>query len=283
MAKRGFLSTLKSKLGGEREFGDADDSDMDLEAGIIRVDDSAPTQLVSTSDVLDEEKGWNSGPGGHIFVVDLNPFFKAMQATSESRIAKSLITFSETLIGRTLEGRGTFRLVGKDKFFLRLNVPDAEGWSEASKIVNDIGVNFLRDTFNPEVYLPKVLSAVDPESAFDADGNFNAQSAWDARIFPEPETAEEKNLGAEWKPFSAQDDLGGVFPPPTREWEGKEIESPSADKPQWSAEEIKTRAASMLTERGPERRAKKLKVKSGERRKRPYGRRDSDNPNRSVW
>lgn len=287
MAKRGFLSALKNKLGGESEFADTDDSDMDLEAGIIRIDDSAPTKIVSTSDVLDEENSWSSGApsgaGGHIFVVDLNPFFKAMQATSESRIAKSLITFSETLIGRTLEGRGTFRLVGTDKFFLRLNVPDSEGWSEAANIVNDIGVNFLRDAFNPEVFLPRVLSAVDPENAFDADGNFSAKNAWNARKFPEPETAAEKKLGAEWKPFSALDDGEAVFPPPTREWEGKDIEAPPTDKPKWTAEEIKTRAARMLTERGPERRAKKLKVKSGERRKRPYGRRDSDNPNRSVW
>lgn len=266
MAKRGFLSSLKKSLGRESEFGSDDDADMDLEAGIIRIDDSAPTEVVSTTDVLDEEKEWNAGAltgtGGHIFVVDLKPFFKAMQATAESRIAKSLITFSETLISRTLLDRGTFRLVGNDKLFLRLNVPDAEGWSEASTIVNDIGVNFLRDAFNPEEFLPQILSAVDPESAVDADGNFNAKTAWNARKFPEPETEAEKDLGAEWAPFKVTD-------------EGR--------KPKWTIEEIKNRAAKMLTERGPERRVVKRKVKSGERRTRPYGRRDSDNPNRSVW
>ena len=197
-----FLSKLKKSIVGEDEdgFGAAlDDENMDLESGVIRIDDSDPDEVVTTTDVLDEGHGTVgnalAGFGGKVFVVNLQPFFKTMKAPPGSRLANSLVTFSETLISRMIEGRGSFTQHGNDKFFLRLNVSDEIGWSEAANIVNDIGINFLRDAFKPEEFLPQVLGVVDGDIAFDEDGNFDAEKALAASGYPQTRNRRRKGHG----------------------------------------------------------------------------------------
>tara|TARA_B100000315_G_scaffold260877_1_gene326726 strand:+ start:8022 stop:8879 length:858 start_codon:yes stop_codon:yes gene_type:complete len=269
----GFLDRLKKSVVGDSQDGMGgfvDDDSIDLDSGVIQIDDAPPEITVSTAEILRESTESESsevrGSEGKVFVIDLGPFFKAMGTKPGGKLGKNLIMFAENLLARAIGRSGTYTLHGQTQFLFRLTVDEVEGWKMASKIVNELGVNFLRDGFNPEEMLPEVLAMVDEEDAFDADGQLVVEKALAARIPYEPEEIKEK------------DESGP-------EWYYEEGIDPDADKvPEWDVADDGHRSASDRVERGPPRRTKQLSVDPKKnRRKIKYGRRDSDNPNASVW
>tara|TARA_B100000315_G_scaffold236682_1_gene252742 strand:+ start:11861 stop:12400 length:540 start_codon:yes stop_codon:yes gene_type:complete len=61
-------------------------------------------------------------------------------------------------------------------------------------------------------------------------------------------------------------------------------DSDAENNQEWGVDISNSKSVSELVERGTERRRERLKAyQSINRRQRPYGRRENDNPNRSVW
>lgn len=246
---------------------------IDIENGVIRIDDAKPDRVISTTDILaestDEDKKKIRGNGGKVFIISLIPFYKAIGAKPNSRMAHSLTNFTETTLTRMVAGRGIFNINTNDRIFIRLNTPDSEGWAEASKIVNEIGMHFLRDGFNPETFLPEALAFVDEEDCFGDDGTFDYDKAFDARTFPKENNSNVIRIddSPAWQQVARKRD--------------KEIES-VAEK--WTTEAVKIDAPKKSRkQRGPDRRKKKVPFEGLDRRKNPRGRRDADDPMKKVW
>lgn len=276
MPRERLLSRLKKSVIGDEvdDFGDIAESDqddgLDLESGIIHIDDSAPEQLISTADVLREssdskEESQVRGHGGKVFVLDLRPFFAAINATPDTKLGQNLVAFSENVLARMIGHRGTYTLHKNETFFFRLKVSEEEGWAEAAKIVNDIGRHFLRDAFNAEEYEAQVLGLVDADAAVDADGNFSFDLALENKEVIGKKTVEvEDDGGPDWKAFGDESE--------EIDWANK-----------WEQKAHESRPQKARVQRGPDRRGRQRKISFGDRRKRSYGRRDSDDPTKSVW
>ena len=267
----GFLDRIKKTVQSDDGMGGfAEDDSIDLDSGTIVIDESGPDVTVTTSEILRESSKEESqevrGNEGKVFVIDLGPFFNAMGTDPKGKLGKKLIMFAENLLARAIGRTGTYTFHGQTQFLFRLSVDDAEGWKMASKIVNELGTNFLRDGFNPEELLPEVLAVVDEAEAFDADGNINVEKALAARIPFEPEEVKEKD---ETSP----------------EWYYEEgIDPDAVANPEWDENTGGHRSVSDRVQRGPQRRQMGMKLDPNkERRKKKYGRRDADNPNASVW
>jgi len=269
----GLLNRLKQSVVGDSQDGMGgfvEDDSIDLDGGTIIIDESGPDVTLTTSEILRESTETESeevrGSEGKVFVIDLGPFFKAMGTDPNGKLGKKLIMFAENLLARAIGRSDTYTFHGQTQFLFRLAVDEVEGWKMASKIVNELGINFLRDGFNPEELLPEVLALVEEADAFDAEGNLNVEKALAARIPYEPEEIKEK------------DDTGP-------EWYYEEgIDPDAVVDPEWNEDTGGHRSMSDRVERGPERRQMKMKLNPAKnRRKKKYGRRDSDNPNASVW
>ena len=205
------------------------------------------------------------GNEGKVFVIDLGPFFKAMGTDPDGKLGKNLIMFAGNILARAIGWSGTYTLHGQTQFLFYLAVDEVEGWKMASKIVNELGINFLRDGFNPEELLPEVLAMVDEEDAFDANGQLVVEKAFAARILYEPKEVQEK------------DETGP-------EWYFEEGVDPEAEfDPEWNITESSHRSVNDRVERGPERRQVKMKVDPAKIVAKRNMARDSDNPNASVW
>jgi hypothetical protein len=275
MPREKLLSKLKKSVLGDQvdDFGDIaemdDDDGLDIESGIIHIDDSETEQLLSTTDVLREstdtsEASLVRGHGGKVYVLDLRPFFTAIHATPDSKLGQNLISFSENVLARMIGRRGTYTLHKDETFFFRLKVTEEEGWAEATKIVNDIGSHFLRDSYKAEEFEALVLGLVDSEDAMDENGNFNFDLALESKTGLSKDTAELAEGGPDWKPIGEDAD--------EIDWSGK-----------WEQKAHQSRPAGVRVQRGPDRRGTQGRIQFADRRKRSYGRRDSDDPNKSVW
>jgi len=286
----GIFNRIKKTVAGDDNGGMSgvvENDGIDLETGTIIVDDSAPEVTISTAEVLREstksEDKEVRGSEGKVFVIDLGPFFAVMGTDPSSKLGKNLIIFGENLLARVIGRTGTYTLHGQTQFLFRLSVDDVAGWKMASKIVNELGVQFLRDGFKPEELLPEVLAMVDEKDAYNADGSINVEGALAARIpyEPEPERERDQN-GPEWQYEEGYDPEAEKSSP---EWYHDPDADPDAEfVPEWDADTESHRSAGARVSRGTERRQVKMKVNSKkERRKKSHGRRDTDDPNTSVW
>ncbi|MBT4938049.1 MAG: hypothetical protein HON14_02875, partial [Rhodospirillaceae bacterium] len=129
--KSSLLKKIKDSVIGEEEKIDIDG--VDLDSGTIIIEETDPSEIVSTGAVLREGFDHETdiffkGYTGTVFVLDLNPFFEAIGTTSTSRIGESLVTFTDNILTRELEGVGSFKNYSNEQFFFRLNKDDAEGW-----------------------------------------------------------------------------------------------------------------------------------------------------------
>lgn len=286
----GFLDRLKKTVVGNSQDGMGgfvEDDSIDLDSGVIVIDDTPPDVTISASEVLRESTENESkevrGTSGKVFVIDLEPFFKVMNTDMTSKLAKNLINFGENLLARAIGRSGTYTLNGQTQFLFRLSVDDVEGWKMASRIVNELGVNFLRDGFKPEEMLPAVLAMVDEKDAYNADGTINIEKALTARIPYEPEPERERDdSGPGWYYGKGVDPESEKEGP---EWSYEEDVDPDAEfTPEWGVDEDANRSKSVRVNRGPERRENEMKVDpKKDHRKSKHGRRDIDNPNASVW
>ena len=288
-SKSGILDRIKKSVAGEEDgmSGVIENDGIDLESGTIIVDDSPPEITITTAEVLREstesEDEAIRGNDGKVFDIDLGPFFEIMGTDLNSKLAKNIITFVENLLARVIGRTGTYTLHGATQFLFRLSVDDVAGWKMASKIVNELGVQFLRDGFKPEELLPEVLAMVDEKDAYNKDGSINIENALAARIpyEPEPERVLDKT-GPEWAYAEGYDPEAEEETP---EWAHDPDVDPDVEYvPEWDVDDESNRSASTRVPRGVERRKNKMKVNPKKnRRKQSHGRRDKDNPNTSVW
>ena len=103
MPRESFLKKFKKTVLGDDmdEFAEPGlDDGLDLESGVIRIDDRGPEQRLSTADVLRETQGSIEdslvrGHGGKVFVLDLRPFFDAINANSGTKLGQHLLTLEQ--------------------------------------------------------------------------------------------------------------------------------------------------------------------------------------------
>ena len=131
------------------------DSSIDVESGTITIDDTPPEEMLSTSEVLRESEEGEGGSISHsvedvVYVLDLKPFFKVIDAEKGSKGAFKLVSLTENLLARTIGRHGTYTCQDNEMFFFRLDSKDIDGWKKASEIVNELGNHFLRGGFKPE-------------------------------------------------------------------------------------------------------------------------------------
>ena len=184
------------------------------------------------------------------------------------------------LLGRALASRGTFSCHDDELFFFRLNTSDEEGLREAAKIVNEIGAHFLRDAFEPEEFLPAVLSVVEARDAIGVDGEFDPDNALAARAAGKVEF---NDTGPVWRPIGGRGGNGDR----DAEWRstgGASLEDGRDVAPEWQLGAREKRTAGVRVARGQERRNRRSPPPAGlNRRTKARGRRDADDPNQSVW
>lgn len=187
--KKGLLGKLKSdgkkaarNPGAMPSMSDFEDDSIDLETGTIKVDDAPPEHQISTNEILQEvevtaDKALIKGQAGQIYILDLIPIFNAMGTKAGEKSAQSLVRFCETLLARAIGSKGTHNNDNNEKFLFQLVKIEMDGLLLASRIVNELGVNFLRGGFNAEELVCDVLSVVDAENALDENGRIIVSKA----------------------------------------------------------------------------------------------------------
>ena len=239
---------------------------IDLESGTITIDTSAPEKTVSTSEILQEiDAGADDtlikGQAGKVYILDLKPIFKAIGTSTGEKPARSLVRFCETLLSRTIGHGGTYTCQDDEIFFFQLKKPDGDGLRMASKIVNELGVQFLRDGFNAEELVSEVLGVIDAADAFGDDG----------RIDPD------KSLAALTREQERDLELNRIWAP------SGETEEVEEAMPEWHEGVKDERPAGQRVKRSNQRRRKKWPIAGPDRRRKTKGRRDTDKSNASVW
>jgi len=273
--KSSLLKKIKDSVIGDMPDdgigGPVDDDGVDLESGTIVIDDSTgPKEIVSTGAILREGFDHETdiffkGFTGTVFVLDLNPFFDSIGTTSASRIGESLVAFAVNILDRELEGIGAYKNFKNEQFFFRLNKDDAEGWVMAAKAVNAIGEHFLRDAYEPDDMISELLATVDLNDLKGTDGEFDGDTALENKVSI---TSLEDAIKHSVEPLWEKLNHAGVKGERNMNWE---------------TETKEMRNALDQVERGPERRQRKIDAPSRMERRNNTGRRDSDNPNKTVW
>jgi hypothetical protein len=270
MLSRLLGKTTKRKPGSADALGGFEvDESIDLDSGTIYIDDTIdPERVVATSHVyaeadISEERTSIAGGGAKIFAFDLRPFFRAIRAKPGERSADTFTRFCENQLSRSVGPAGAYEFDGLEFFFFRLDLPNAEAMNEAIKIINEIGTQYLRDAFNPDLVSQAIVPLDADKAMNDKTGRIDRKAAFDAL--------------SQW-----------------REIHGKvlteaHIVAASHDRDQEKvlmiAIEAAERPAAMRIQRGPQRRQKERKIVKGEdRRKRKRGRRASDDTrNGASW
>lgn len=247
------------------DFGDG----IDLESGTISIDMSAPEEQISTQDILSSteataETSLIAGNTGKIYILDLRPVFKAMGATAGDKRASSLVRFCETLLSRALGSLGTYNNHDDEQFLFQLKKSDGDGLTMASRIVNELGVNFLRDGFNAEELASEVLGVVDAANALDSNGRIIAHKALAATRLQATDSEDPEDDGPVWLPMSSEEEEEEALP-------------------EWQEVGVDERTAAERVKRGADRRARKLPIAGPDRREQNHGRRETDDPNVTVW
>lgn len=251
---------------------EADDS-IDLESGTIYIDDRIDEdRIVATSEVFEDAALTDeriaatkiAGGGGKVFAFDMRPFFRAIGTKAGERSADTFTRFCENWLSRAVGKGGAYEFDGLEFFFFKLDLPNDEAVNEAIEIINEIGLQYLRGAFNPDL-VPQSIAPLDADKAIDANGKIDRKMAFDAL--------------AGWRALHGRGDKM------TKE----RLVEISHDRPveelTMIAIEAAERPAAMRIQRGPERRKKVRKIVKGEdRRKRKRGRRATDDMrNGASW
>lgn len=250
------------------------DESIDLESGTIYIDDRIDEdRIVATSQVFEDaaltderiaESKLAAGGGGKVFAFDLRPFFRAIGTKAGERSADTFTRFCENWLARAVGKNGAYEFDGAEFFFFKLDLPNAEAVNEAIEIVNEIGLQYLRDAFNPDL-VPQSIAPLDADKATDPEtGKINRKLAFDAL--------------AGWRAIHG-----------TSLTKEQIIDFTSKDRPDEAltmvAIEVADRPAAVRVQRGPDRRQRVRKIVSGkDRRVRKRGRRASDDTrNGAAW
>lgn len=191
----------------------------------------------------------------------MNPIFKAIGTTAGEKPARSLVRFCETLLSRTIGHDGTYTCQDDQIFFFQLKKSDGDGLRMVSKIVNELGVQFLRGGFNAEELISEVLGVVDAADAMGEDGRIDPDNSLQALSRDQERDLE---LNRVWAPTG-------------------EVEEVIEAAPKWSEGVKDARPAGQRVKRTNQRRMKKRPIAGPDRRRKTRGRRDTDKSNASVW
>lgn len=270
MLSRLLGKTTKRKPGSADALGGFEiDESIDLDSGTIYIDDSIdPERVVATSSVFAETEAMDerttiAGGGAKIFAFDLRPFFKAIGTKAGQRPADTFTRFCENWLSRSVGPAGAYEFDGLEFFFFRLDLPNAEAVNEAIKIVNEIGMQYLRDAFNPDL-VPQAIVPLDADKAVnDKTGRIDRKAAFDAL--------------SQWREIHGKVLTEAQIVAASHDRDEEKvlmIEIEAAERP-----------AAMRIQRGPQRRQKERKIVKGEdRRKRKRGRRAADDTrNGASW
>ncbi len=228
---------------------------VDLEKGVIYIGDLDERGSTSTQEVLsdvgnDADITPISGGGAKVFVLDLKPFFKVIGTERGQRAADTLVRFCDNWLSRAVGKTGAYIYPGEDAFYFRLGLPNDEAAQAAVKIVNDIGLQYLRDSFKPQM-VEEVLASVDEAQVMDSKGRLDPVKAEKVR-------------------------LSGRTVAMKQDWSTASF---TQTKPEIVAEWRVSQETRVRVPRGPDRRVKKRPIAGPDRRRRKYGRRSKDQPN----
>jgi hypothetical protein len=252
---------------------------VDVDAGIVVVDDTPPEQTINTSEILrtGDDLGGVTASGalpGKVFILDIGPIFKLLEVKPKDRPGHNLGRFCDNLLARSVARLGTYEAHGADLFLFRLNMADDRALRAAIAIVNEAGKFFLRDGFQAEKLVPHMVDAVDAAEATNADGSINVERALDAQS-RRRRAAEDQRQAKAAKVLAP-----GTNPQPLFEQKPK----PPPPEPEWIAVKGTDRPAGMRVKRSPERRGKFAKPIAGtDRQIIANGRRQSDDPKIQAW
>jgi hypothetical protein len=229
---------------------------VDIEKGVIYIGDLDERGTTSTEEVLADVGNSAditpiSGGGAKVFVLDLKPFFKVIGTERGERAADTLIRFCDNWLSRSVGKQGAYIYPGEDAFYFRLGLPNDEATRAAVKIVNDIGLQYLRDSFKPQM-VEEVLATVDEAEVMDSKGRLDPVKAEKIRL-----SGRTVKMKEDWTVAS----------------------SFTQAKPEVTAEWAVVQEARAKVPRGPDRRVKKRPIAGPERRRRKHGRRSKDQPN----
>ncbi|NQV56590.1 MAG: hypothetical protein HQ503_12085 [Rhodospirillales bacterium] len=262
---------------------------VDLDSGTITIDDSGPDITVTTGEVFRQAGDGDAPPagtkagGGKVFIIDLKPILNAMGVKAGSKSALGLFRFCETILARTVVGKGTYNNQGNDLFFFQMNMENEDALRAGIGVVNELGGQFLRDGFKPEDLIPLMVDAINADEAFGDDGLIDPDKALGAQTKRRLATEEKARTRA--AQILDTDEL--VFEDERPEEDllyEVEIESPDPDS-EWVLKVQPGRPASQRVKRGPKRRKIKMERPDGglDRRHRRHGRRQGDDPRFQSW
>jgi len=264
--KGGLLDRLKKSIQSKTEGAPVVvDDGIDLDSGTIVIEEGESTlDAVGTYDVFREGEGDEGRVAAmavnpHVYIVDLRPFMRVIGTTTGSRMANSLLEFSENLLRRSIGRDGIFYNEDDEVLYFRFNEAEKDGLGHAIKIVNEIGTHFLRDAFHPEEFIEEVLEVVDAPNALDDNGVLDPKNIPRGKLVVDKEPE----------------------PEPEKEWEYMGRSEPEDIDPMQKAVEVHHR--SDRVNRGPERRQQKMRIAGPDRRASKHGRRVEDQPGTSVW
>ena len=247
---------------------------VDLDGGVIVVDDSPPDQKIATSEILrtGDDQATASLPG-KVFNLDLGPIFKLLGVKPKDRPGHNLSRFCDNFLARSVARLGTYEAQGADIFLFRLNMDDDRALRAAIAIVNEAGNYFLRDGFEAEALVPEMVDAVDAAEATNADGSIDVERALNAQSRRRRADEDQRQAKA-----------AKALAPPKPQISVPPSKPARLREPGWVAVEGTGRPAGMRVKREPERRGKYPKPIAGtDRRLIEHGRRQSDDPKIQAW
>lgn len=253
-----------------RKKGDDGYEGVDLESGTINIDvKGVEYDTVSTGEVFREDEDDEGAEARRVmaddpsvYIIDLRPFFNAINAEKGGRMAKSLVDTAENMLERRLKGEGVFTNQDDEMLLFRFKNHREDGLRVAVGFVNEIGTHFLRDAYKSEDFVEQVINMTESAEAVDSSGNIDVDNALKYRLIVDRST-EKENLP---------------------EWEQSEDGRPATPKDIMElAIEINHRAAKENVERSGDRRQSVVPIEGPDRRKGDRGRRDIDDPAQNVW
>lgn len=246
--------------------GKADDG-VDLDNNKIVLDLSKPKEKVATRQVLKtgtkyEEKNTFKNDAGKVYVLDLRPFFKVMKTKPGSRMAQSFIDYCDNRFAQLIGSEGAYTCRKDRQFLFQLSTTGEAGWLEAVDIINDIGVHYLRDAYDPELMVKAALAMMNPEEANKIDSRVESNREIDNQPIVVHDV-ELENEDKHWSPIE-------------REKIKKDM--------QWETQVVPSSYQARKEKRAQQRRQADATNYNGiERRFKSSGRREMDNPGREVW
>jgi len=238
-------------------------------------------------------KGHKVKLSGPVYVINLSLFYQAM-GTRNERLVEGLIASSERCLKKYVGDRGTFSLHFEDYYIVQFKDGcTPQNQQTVIETVNELGANFLGESYQPKVFVPLTLGEGDGEELSGPNGkaalqvsSYKAQSKAARKKQEPPQTVtspgwKELQAGQE-KSIRVEKIRGRGDGPANRNWAEQEYDGAEGRDPHWQSGILGFRPKSQwVARKGDRRRANR--PFSGPDRRRSKGRRDVDRGNALVW